>query len=81
MNIGFFFLSKISMPTLQKNLTPLPIIHELLKHQPRYHHRVLTAYKISGYPSSSGKKKAAKVLINIETVEKVQILLFIEIHM
>jgi tetrahydromethanopterin S-methyltransferase subunit D len=27
-----------------------PIVHELLKHQSHYHHRVLTAYKISGYP-------------------------------
>jgi hypothetical protein len=33
---------------------------------------VLTAYKILGYPSSSGKKKEVEVLITIETVEKPQ---------
>ena len=68
------------MLTLQKILTTSSIVHELLKHQSRYHHRLLTAYEILGYPSSSGKKKAIDVLISEETVEKVQILLFIEIH-
>jgi len=34
---------------------------------------VLTAYKISGYPSSSGKKKAVEVLINIRILKFIQI--------
>ena len=80
MNRGISSLYEMSISTFQKNLTPSPIVHELLKHQSRYHHHVLTAYKISGYPSSSGKKKAVDVLISIETVEKVQLLLFIKIH-
>jgi hypothetical protein len=73
LNIGIFFLPNTSISTLQKNLTSLPIVHELLKHQPQYHHRVLTAYKISGYPSSSGKKKPIDVLINIRILKFVQI--------
>jgi len=42
-----------------KNLSlPSPIIHELLKYQSKYCHRVLTGCNISGYPSSSGKKSS-----------------------
>ena len=46
MNRGISPLYEMRLSTFQKNLTPSPIIHELLKHQSRYHHRVLTAYKI-----------------------------------
>ena len=74
MDIGILFLSKISMPTLQKNLTSLPIIHELLKHQSHYYHRVFTAYKISGYDSSSGKKKPIDALIRIRILIFLQVL-------
>jgi len=44
-----------------------------VKHQSRYHHRALTAYKISGYPSSSVKKKAVEVLVSIRILEFIQI--------
>ena len=50
-----------------------PIIHELLKYQSHYHHRVLTAYKILGYPSSSGKKKEVEVLITIGILNFIRI--------
>ena len=76
MIIGISFLSKISMPTLQKNLTPSPIVHELVKHQSQYHHRVLSAYKIPGYLSSSGKKKAIDVLMSIRILKFIQILVY-----
>jgi len=51
---------------IEKSFTPSPLVHELLKHQSKYHYRVLTAFKISGYSSSSDKKKAVEVLINIK---------------
>ena len=58
---------------IEKSFTPSPLVHELLKHQPQYHHRVLTAFKISGYSSSSDKKKAVEVLINMRILKWIQI--------
>jgi len=44
-----------------------------VKRQSQYHHRVLTAYKILGYTSSSGKKQPIDVSMNIRILKFIQI--------
>jgi hypothetical protein len=47
-----------------------------VKHQAQYHQRVLTAYKISGYAYSSGKKKVVAVLITVRILIFLQVLVY-----
>ena len=49
------------------------IVHELVKQHSRYPHLVLTAYKISGHPSSSRRQKSVDVFINIRILTSLQL--------